>query len=230
MKVSINPNVAEFASLLGETSRASILTSLMDGRFHTASELAYMAGIKPQTASFHLFKLVEGNLVKVEKQGRHRYYQLANDEVARLLELFLAISPPPEVRSLKQSSQVKLLQEARTCYDHLAGKLGVGITESMLSAGYLQKEEKEFEITQKGKQFLIDFGIDIDELKRKRRSFSHACLDWSERRHHLGGALGNGLMRHFYELEWIVQVPSIRAVKVTDKGKQGFKNFFNLQV
>lgn len=226
--MSINPNIAEVASLLGETSRATILMSLMDGRFHTASELAFMATITPQTASFHLAKLVEGNLVTVEKNGRHRYYQLANGEVARILESFLAISPPPEVHSLKQSSQVKLLREARTCYDHLAGKLGVAITESMLNAGHLTKKEKEFVVTPIGEQFFTDFGIDLRELKRKRRSFSHACLDWSERRHHLGGALGHGLVTHFIDLGWIVRVPSIRAVKVTDKGKVGFKRDFNV--
>jgi DNA-binding transcriptional ArsR family regulator len=230
MEMSINPNIAEVASLLGEASRVSILTSLMDGRFHTATELAYMAGIKPQTASFHLLKLVEGNIIKVDKQGRHRYYQLANAEVAHVLELFLAMSPPPEIRSLKQSSQVKLLQNARTCFDHLAGKLGVGITESMLNEGYFIKEEKDFLVTNKGEQFLTDIGINLDETKRKRRSFSHACLDWSERRHHIGGALGNGLMRHFFDLGWILQVDSIRAVKVTDKGKKEFKTIFNIQV
>lgn len=228
--MSINPNVAEVAFLFGETSRATILTSLMDGRFHTASELAFMAAITPQTASFHLSKLIEGNLVNVEKQGRHRYYQLANAEVARILESFLAISQPPEVRSLKQSSQVKLLREARTCYDHLAGKLGVDLTESMLNAGYLEKLEREFVITTKGELFFTDFGIDLGELKRKRRSFSHACLDWSERRDHLAGSLGHGLMTHFLILGWIVQVPSIRAVKVTDKGKVGFKQDFNINM
>ncbi|MFX3673559.1 MAG: ArsR/SmtB family transcription factor [Paenisporosarcina sp.] len=226
--MSINPNVAEVAFLFGEKSRATILTSLMDGRFHTASELAFMSAITPQTASFHLSKLIEGNLVEVEKQGRHRYYQLANGEVARILESFLAISQPPEVRSLKQSSQVKLLREARTCYDHLAGKLGVDLTESMLNAGLLEKVEREFVITPKGQQFFTDFGIDLSELKRKRRSFSHACLDWSERHHHLAGALGLGLMTRFLELGWIVQVPSIRAVKVTDKGKLGFRQYFNI--
>ncbi|MBS4190391.1 helix-turn-helix transcriptional regulator [Bacillus sp. FJAT-49705] len=228
--MSINPNVAEIAFLLGEKSRATILISLMDGRFHTASELAYMAAITPQTASFHLSKLIEASLVNVDKQGRHRYYQLANEEVARILESFLAISPPPEVRSLKQSSQVKLLREARTCYDHLAGKLGVGLTESMLNTGYLEKEERNFVVTPKGEQFFTDFGIDLGQLKRKRRSFSHACLDWSERHHHLAGALGNELMKHFLDLSWIVQVPSIRAVKVTDKGKVGFKQHFNMNI
>ncbi|QED49346.1 ArsR/SmtB family transcription factor [Cytobacillus dafuensis] len=228
--MSINPHVAEIAFLLGEKSRATILISLMDGRFHTASELAYMAAITPQTASFHLSKLIEASLVNVDKQGRHRYYQLANEEVARILESFLAISPPPEVRSLKQSSQVKLLREARTCYDHLAGKLGVGLTESMLNTGYLEKEERNFVVTPKGEQFFTDFGIDLDQLKRKRRSFSHACLDWSERHHHLAGALGNELMKRFFDLSWIVQVPSIRAVKVTDKGKVGFKQHFNINI
>jgi len=228
--MSINPNVAEVASLLGEPSRATILMSLMDGRFHTASELAFMAAITPQTASFHLSKLVEGNLVNVEKNGRHRYYQLTNGEVARILETFLAISPPPEVHSLKQSNQVKLLREARTCYDHLAGKLGVDLTESMLNAGYLEKEEREFVITPKGEQFFTDFGIDLGDLKRKRRSFSHVCLDWSERHHHLGGALGHGLITHFFDLGWIVRVPAIRAVKVTDKGKVGFKQNFNINM
>lgn len=224
--MSIHPNVAEAASLLSETSRAVILISLLDGRFHTAGELAFMAAITPQTASFHLSKLIEGNLVRVEKHGRHRYYQLANKEVARILESLLAISPPPDVRSLKQSEQIKLLREARTCYDHLAGKLGVDLAESMLKAGYLEKEEREFVVTPKGEGFFTDFGMDMSELKRKRRSFSHACLDWSERHYHLAGSLGHGLMIRFLELGWIVQVPSIRAIKVTDKGKVGFTQFF----
>ena len=167
--MGINPNMAEIGSLLGETSRATMLASMMDGRFHTASELAYMAAIKPQTASFHLAKLVEGKLVRVEKQGRHRYFQLAGEEIAQLLESFLAISPPPEVRTLKQSSQMKLLQDARTCYDHLAGKLGVQLTESLLNAGFLKLEEKQFLITDEGTQFFTDFGLDLDDLKRKRR-------------------------------------------------------------
>lgn len=228
--MGINPNMAEIASLLGETSRATMLASMMDGRFHTASELAYMAAIKPQTASFHLAKLVDGKLVKVEKQGRHRYFQLADEEIAHLLESFLAISPPPEVRSLKQSSQMKLLQGARTCYDHLAGKLGVQLTDSLLNAGYLKLEEKQFLITSEGTQFFTDFGLDLVDLKRKRRSFSPACLDWSERRYHLAGALGQGILAHLLSLRWVTRVPSIRAIKVTEKGRAGFKEVFQLDV
>lgn len=228
--MGINPNMAEIAALLGETSRATILASMMDGRFHTASELAYMAAIKPQTASFHLAKLVEGKLIKVEKQGRHRYFQLAGEDIAQFLESFLAISPPPEVRSLKQSSQIKLLQDARTCYDHLAGKLGVQLTESMLKAGYLKLEGKQFVLTDEGTLFFTTFGIDLTALKRKRRSFSHACLDWSERRYHLAGALGSELLNQFFNLGWLLRVPSIRAIKVTEKGKLGFKEVFHLDL
>jgi len=228
--MGINPNIAEIASLLGETSRATMLASMMDGRFHTASELAYMAAIKPQTASFHLAKLVDGKLIKVEKQGRHRYFQLAGEDIAQLLESFLAMSPPPEVRSLKQSSQMKILQNARTCYDHLAGKLGVQLTESLLNKGYLELDQKQFVITAEGAQFFTDFGLDLDELTRKRRSFSHACLDWSERRYHLGGALGHGLLTQLLNLEWIMRVPSIRAIKITEKGRAGFKEVFNLDI
>lgn len=228
--MGINPNMAEIAALLGETSRATILASMMDGRFHTASELAYMAAIKPQTASFHLAKLVEGKLIKVEKQGRHRYFQLAGEDIAQFLESFLAISPPPEVRSLKQSSQIKLLQDARTCYDHLAGKLGVQLTESMLKAGYLTLEGKQFVLTDEGILFFTTFGIDLTALKRKRRSFSHACLDWSERRYHLAGALGSELLNQFFNLGWLLRVPSIRAIKVTEKGKIGFKEVFHLDL
>ncbi|WP_288584766.1 MULTISPECIES: ArsR/SmtB family transcription factor [Lysinibacillus] len=228
--MGINPNMAEIAALLGETSRATILASMMDGRFHTASELAYMAAIKPQTASFHLAKLVEGKLIKVEKQGRHRYFQLAGEDIAQFLESFLAISPPPEVRSLKQSSQIKLLQDARTCYDHLAGKLGVQLTESMLKAGYLTLEGKQFVLTDEGILFFTTFGIDLTALKRKRRSFSHACLDWSERRYHLAGALGCELLNQFFNLGWLLRVPSIRAIKVTEKGKTGFKEVFHLDL
>ena len=228
--MGINPNIAEIASLLGQTSRATMLASMMDGRFHTASELAYMAAIKPQTASFHLAKLVDGKLIKVEKQGRHRYFQLAGEDIAQLLESFLAMSPPPEVRSLKQSSQMKILQDARTCYDHLAGKLGVQLTESLLNKGYLELDQKQFVITAEGAQFFTDFGLDLDELTRKRRSFSHACLDWSERRYHLGGALGHGLLTQLLNLEWIMRVPSIRAIKITEKGRAGFKEVFNLDI
>lgn len=189
--MSINPDIAEVVSLLGETSRAAMLTGLMDGRFHTAGELADMASITPQTASFHLSKLVQSGWITAERHGRYRYYQLANREVAQMLETMLTLSPPPQVRSLRQSTEVQSLREARTCYDHLAGQLGVELTEAMIRSGYLLPESGEFSVTAEGEAFFTDLGLNLTLLRRKRRAFAHACLDWSERRHHLGGALGH---------------------------------------
>jgi DNA-binding transcriptional ArsR family regulator len=178
--MSPNPNVAEVAALLADSSRAKILISLMDGRFHTASELAYMAGITPQTASFHLAKLTLGNLVVVEKHGRYRYYQIFSHEVAQILESLLTISPPVEIKSFKQSSQMKKICYARTCYDHLAGKLGVRLTQSILDSGFIERKESDFLVTSHGEHFFKDLGLDLPALRKQRRSFSRACLDWSE--------------------------------------------------
>ncbi|MDM5209484.1 ArsR/SmtB family transcription factor [Cytobacillus kochii] len=227
--MSIHPNITALTALLAEKSRATILAALMDGKFHTASELAYMATIKPQTASFHLAKLVENNLVISEKNGRFRYFRLANEEVANTLEIFMSISPPPEVRSLKQSSQLKRLENARTCYDHLAGRLSVNLTNIMQEEGYIEKSNKRFIITTKGEHFFKELGIDLIALSRKRRSFCHACLDWSERTHHLGGALGNGLFERYIELGWLESRENSREIVITNKGISGFRDFFGLE-
>lgn len=227
--MSIHPNITALTALLAEKSRATILAALMDGKFHTASELAYMATIKPQTASFHLAKLVENNLVISEKNGRFRYFRLANEEVANTLEIFMSISPPPEVRSLKQSSQLKRLENARTCYDHLAGRLSVTLTNIMQEEGYTEKSNKRFIITTKGEHFFKELGIDLIALSRKRRSFCHACLDWSERTHHLGGALGNGLFERYIELGWLESRENSREIVITNKGISGFRDFFGLE-
>ncbi|ASV68102.1 ArsR/SmtB family transcription factor [Cytobacillus kochii] len=228
--MSIHPNITALTALLAEKSRATILAALMDGKFHTASELAYMATIKPQTASFHLAKLVENNLVISEKNGRFRYFRLANEEVANTLEIFMSISPPPEVRSLKQSSQLKRLENARTCYDHLAGRLSVNLTNIMQEEGYIEKSNKRFIITTKGEHFFKELGIDLIALSRKRRSFCHACLDWSERTHHLGGTLGNGLFERYIELGWLESRENSREIVITTVGKSGFKEFFGLSI
>ncbi len=157
--MSANPNLAELVSLLGDSSRAAILTSLMDGRFHTASELALAAGVTPQTASFHLGKMASGMLVAAEKHGRHRYYKLANEEIARALETLLSISRPAEIRSLRQSEQMKALCKARTCYDHLAGKLGVGLTRAMLEQGWIEEGDGEYVVTTVERAFFCRLGV-----------------------------------------------------------------------
>ncbi|MBY0121619.1 helix-turn-helix transcriptional regulator [Bacillus sp. S/N-304-OC-R1] len=228
--MSIHPNITALTALLAEKSRATILAALMDGKFHTASELAYMATIKPQTASFHLAKLEENNLVISEKNGRFRYFRIANDEVANTLEIFMSISPPPEVRSLKQSSQLKRLENARTCYDHLAGRVSVNLTNIMQEEGYLERCNKKFIVSAKGELFFRDLGVDLVGLSKKRRSFSHSCLDWSERTHHLGGALGNGLFERYIELGWIETKANSREIVITTRGKSGFKDFFGLEI
>ncbi|PKR86884.1 ArsR/SmtB family transcription factor [Heyndrickxia camelliae] len=224
--MSISPNIAKVASLVSETSRAAILTTLLDNRFHTASELAYQAGIKQQTASFHLAKLAELNMVTIESQGRHRYYRLANSEIAQILESLLALSPPVEIKSLRQSTEMKALKSARTCYDHLAGKLGVNLTKSLLNMGYIKEDYKEFIVTENGKQFFSEFQIDIEQLKRKKRKFSLKCIDWSERHYHLGGALGNAILERMLELNWIKRHPTSRAIIITEIGSRELEVVF----
>lgn len=228
--MNANSNIAQVASLVSDASRAAILTVLLDGRYHPASELAYMAKIKPQTASFHLSKMVAANLVTVEQQGRHRYYGIQNQEVAQIMETLLSITPPVEIRSLNQAAENEALRQARTCYDHLAGKLGIQLTNSLLSAGVLSEVEDQFTVTEKGEDFFKAFQVDLGRVKRKRRSFTHRCLDWSERRHHLAGALGHALLERLLELHWIQRVPSTRAIKVTPEGKKGLQEIFHIDV
>jgi len=230
MKAQANANLAIVASLVSEGSRAAMLTAMLDGRYHPASELAYMAGIKPQTASFHLSKMADAGIVSVEQQGRHRYYGIRDPEVARMLESLLSIAPPAEIKSLRQADEDRAIRSARTCYDHLAGKLGTQLTASLLKMGVLDESHQQFEVTASGEAFFKNFRIDLDRARAKRRSFSHKCLDWSERRHHLAGALGSVLLEKLFELKWIERLPKTRAVRVTEEGKKGFKATFGIEV
>ncbi|GIP11769.1 transcriptional regulator [Paenibacillus macerans] len=226
----VNTNVALIASMVSDASRSAILNALMDGRFHAAGELARMAGIQPQTASFHLAKMVDAGLIAVEKQGRHRYYGIRNPEVAQVMESLLSIAPPVKIKSLRQSAEEQTLRKARTCYDHLAGNLGVSLTQSLVREGILLEGENGFEVTKNREAFFENFQIDLNRVKRKRRSFSHKCLDWSERRHHLAGALGHALLDRLLELNWVQRLPNTRAVKITPQGKAGLKETFALEV
>ncbi|MEC0370920.1 ArsR/SmtB family transcription factor [Paenibacillus chibensis] len=226
--MNATPKVAEMVSLLGEPSRAAILTSLLDGRFHTASELALAAGVTPQTASFHLAKLTDGMLVAAEKHGRYRYYKLAGEEIAQMLEMLLTVSKPAKVTSLRQSVQMQALREARTCYDHLAGKLGVRVTQSMIERGWIAEGKEEYAVTPDGERFFASLGLDLPALRKQRRSFSRICLDWSERQHHLAGTLGHALAERFFELSWIRRADGSRAVIVTEQGSDGLKQMFGI--
>ncbi|WP_326998796.1 ArsR/SmtB family transcription factor [Cohnella kolymensis] len=218
-------------SLIGEQTRAIMLDTLLGGQSLPAGELAYIAGVTPQTASSHLSKLIDANVLLVETNGRHRYYRLASPEVAQLMELIAAVTPPVRVRSLRESEQMKKVRHARTCYDHLAGRLGVDLTKSMLDNGLIEVESPtDFSLTSQGHDHFRQFGIDFSVIKLGRRVFARRCLDWSERYHHVGGLLGATLTSALFERRWIERVEGLRAVKVTDVGRSGFREFFGLDV
>ncbi|MGV3487733.1 MAG: ArsR/SmtB family transcription factor [Tuberibacillus sp.] len=214
------PEFSYVAKLMADSSRAAMLEALLGIDGLPASELARKANVSLQTASGHLAKLVEGNLVRVEKYGRHRYFRIASADVAHAIESLTVIAPSPRINSLKDSSRAEKVRHARTCYDHLAGKLGVLLTEAFLQKGYLIDDEVDFLVTEMGEKYFHDFGIDLDALRNKRRYFARKCLDWSERRYHLAGSLGNAILVRLLNLGWIEKLPD-RALKVTKAGSVG---------
>ncbi|MFM2563414.1 ArsR/SmtB family transcription factor [Bacillus sp. GX] len=222
--MNVYPNISYIAKLIAEPTRAIILDCLMNNQALPASELAYMAKVSNLTISSHLSKLIEGNLLTVEQHGRHRYYRLANQEVAEVLEKLGTIAPTVQVRSLKQSNQLKKVRYARTCYDHLAGRLGVEITEKLLHTEFLILEKGEYIVTEQGKQWFLNFGINIETAHIKRRVFAKPCLDWSERRYHISGWLGSAIAKLFFEQEWITKTDKSRAVHLTQKGMKLLKD------
>lgn len=224
------PNIVEVASLIGDTSRATMLICLLGGKAMPASELARMARITPQTASSHLAKMVEGGLLVHESYGRHRYFRLASAEVGQALESLNAIAPPKPVRSLRDSEQSKALQFARTCYDHLAGAVGVALSDQMLELGLMREMERHYIVTDDGAKWFGDFGIDLTGIVRGRRHFAQQCLDWSERRHHMAGALGAAITSRLFDLQWIKRSPDSRAVFVTNTGLKGFESELSISL
>ncbi|RVU65941.1 transcriptional regulator [Bacillus thuringiensis] len=222
--MNVYPNISYIAKLIAEPTRAIILDCLMNNQALPASELAYMARVSHPTISSHLSKLVEGNLLTVEQHGRHRYYRLANQEVAEVLEKLGTIAPIAQVRSLKQSDQLKQVRYARTCYDHLAGRLGVEIAEKLLHRKFIILEEGEYIVTEQGKKWFLNFGINIKKANIKRRVFAKPCLDWSERRYHISGWLGSAIAKLFFEQEWITKTDKNRAVHLTRKGMKLLKD------
>ncbi|QJW47857.1 winged helix-turn-helix transcriptional regulator [bacterium BFN5] len=226
----VNPNLIEIATLIGDPSRLIMLLSLLGGKALPAGDLARSAHISPQTASTHLAKMIKGKLLVQESFGRHKYYRLATAEVALALEALLAIAPSKPIRSLRESNQATAIQLARTCYDHLAGKLGVSLTERLLEMGVLEIGDNDFTLTEAGKIKLRTFGVEVEKKPKVRRYFARRCLDWSERRYHLAGSLGASLTQRFFELKWIEYLPDGRAIRVTAAGKKGFYNEFGLKL
>ena len=217
------------ASLVGDPARANILTALMPGRALTASELARQAGVTPQTASSHLAKLEAGGLIEQEKQGRHRYYRLSDPDVAGVLEGLESLAARAGHMRLRTGPKDPALRRARVCYDHLAGDLGVQMLDSMRSQRLVRQSKQAIELTNEGKRFMARaLQIDAETLAHPRRPICKACLDWSERRHHLAGTLGAALMTRFTELKWAARdsTPGSRVVNFTRSGEKRFAALF----
>ncbi len=223
-------NLAEIASLVGDPARANILSALMDGRALTATELAYAAGVTPQTTSGHLAKLTDARLLFAMRQGRHRYYRLASPLVAQMLESIMAVAVEGPPRYRPSSKLDEALKAARTCYNHLAGRLGVGIADALCERGHLVFAEEGGEVTPGGLAFMQEFGIDLAAARRRGRVFCRPCLDWSERRPHLGGALGAALATRCFDLGWLTRNRSGRALAITPAGRRGLAEAFGLSL
>lgn len=209
----------KIAALLGEPVRAVMLWHLLDGRAYTAGELAICADTTPQSASNHLRKLLSAGLLAVEKQGRHRYYRLASPEVAYVVESIANLIPPEAQKNRKALPQATGHRYARTCYDHLAGKAGVILTEALTGKEILIPENGSFTISEAGKAWFSRLDIDVEMLQNKKRSFARPCLDWSERKHHLAGALGAALLNRMTTLQWLRKKQGSREVVITSEGK-----------
>jgi DNA-binding transcriptional ArsR family regulator len=223
------PDIAMVASLVGDPARANILTALMTGRALTASELAHQAGVTPQTASSHLAKLEAGGLIAQEKQGRHRYYRLSDPDVAFVLEGLEGLAARAGHLRVRTGPKDPALRHARVCYDHLAGDLGVQMLDSMKRQRLVRQRKQDIELTAEGEQFLnTTLQISTDALAHPRRPLCRACLDWSERRHHLAGTLGAALLTRFTELKWAARdtAPGSRVVNFTRSGEKRFAALF----
>jgi DNA-binding transcriptional ArsR family regulator len=223
------PDIAMVAALVGDPARSNMLTALMTGRALTASELAHQAGVTPQTASSHLSKLEAGGLVEQEKQGRHRYYRLSDPDVASVLEGLEGLAARAGHMRVRTGPKDPALRHARVCYDHLAGDLGVQMLDSMKQQRLLRQRKQDIELTAEGERFLTDtLQISADALAHPRRPLCRACLDWSERRHHLAGTLGAALLTRFTELKWATRdpAPGSRVVNFTRNGEKRFSALF----
>ncbi|HZH28947.1 MAG TPA: winged helix-turn-helix domain-containing protein [Azospirillaceae bacterium] len=221
--------MAEVAALVGDPARANMLEALMSGRALTATELAHVAGVAAPTASGHLAKLVEGRLLTVVKQGRHRYYRLASGAVAAMLEGLMALTVDGPPRHRPRSARDDALAHARTCYNHLAGRLGVALADALVARGHVVLDDDGGSLTPAGADFLASFGVDLDTGSKGRRAFCRPCLDWTERRWHIGGAVGVALAARCFDLRWIEQDKGDRTVTVTRAGAQGFAATFGVE-
>lgn len=216
------PHIAKVAALIGEPARAEILTVLMADRALTATELAHHAGVSAATTSAHLAKLLAARLIALDKQGRHRYYRLADRDVARLLESLMGVAFRSGAVRLASSPREPALRKARVCYDHLAGQLAVWALERMVARRVFTSDARGFSLTRAGAAWFESLGIGA-QLAAGRRTLCRPCLDWGERRYHLAGALGAALLRHCFERRWARRAADSRVVTFTPRGESAFR-------
>jgi DNA-binding transcriptional ArsR family regulator len=223
------PSIARIAALIGDHARSEILTALMTGQALTATELAELAGVTKQTVSTHLAKLLDARLLTVENQGRHRYFRLANRDVAQLLESLMQVAYRAGAVRLRSSPREPALRKARVCYDHLAGELGVLAFDSLEQRRFVRSGGAELGVTPHGRQFFSEFGIDVEALADQRRSLCRTCLDWSVRRHHLAGALGQAVLNRCFQLGWARRASGTRVVTFSAAGERAFRERFSVR-
>jgi DNA-binding transcriptional ArsR family regulator len=224
------PDFAFVAALAGEPARAAMLATLFDGRAMPAGELARVAGISPATASAHLNKLLEGGLIRVRSQGRHRYYELARPEIAQALEALGTIAAPAQVRSLGDSLRMQRLRFARSCYNHLAGELALAIAQGLVRAGALEPDDEGFRLCDGARGIFLQAGVDTSALFRKPNAYVRACIDWTERRHHISGPLGAALLQALLDAGVVRRRSEPRALEISQDGKEFLARVFGVDL
>jgi DNA-binding transcriptional ArsR family regulator len=217
------PNITNIAAMIGDHARAEVLTVLMSGMALTATELADAAGVTRQTISAHLAKLQAAGLLSVEAQGRHRYFRIADAEVAQLLESLMGVAFGTGAVRVRSSPREPALRKARVCYDHLAGELGVLVYERLARRGAFTLDADGIALSLQGRDLVRAIGVEADALPASRRPFCRTCLDWSERRHHLAGQLGTLLLDRFQQLGWARRMPDSRVLAFSPDGEAALR-------
>lgn len=220
------PDIARVASLIGDPARANMLTALMTGKALTATELAAEAGVTVQTASAHLAKLMDGQLLQMRKQGRHKYFALAHADVAATIEALMGLVAGQDVARTRTGPKDASMRHARVCYNHLAGQMGVQMFTSMLGRDLIWEQGGDLGLTSQGKAFVAEFGVSLDPLMAARAPLCRSCLDWSERRTHLAGSLGRAMLKRMEDLAWVRRDTDSRALLFSQTGQRAFTAAF----
>ena len=220
------PDISRIAALIGDPARANILSALMSGKALTATELSQEAGVTVQTTSSHLSKLEAGGLITPQKSGRHKYFSLASEDVAQVLEALMGLAAGAGHLRRRPGPRDPALRQARVCYNHLAGDMGIQLYDSMTARGFLRSARDALHLTEAGEGFVTSLGLDLAALPSPRTPMCRDCLDWSERRAHLAGRLGRGLLAHMIELGWMTREEDSRVIRVSKRGKSAFDAAF----